>query len=398
MTTSSNGHLLLEIERAIKGGRFQRADLAIRALLEEDPSAIAPKLLLADLAAELGRWHIHAEARESASRLGAKLSGVDQKARQNVTKDGHLLIPEWGHGFWSDVAHVMGSLLLAEMTGRTPTVYWSDASLFSPEDGNNAWDRYFEPVGPPRELLPRSDSYFPAPWNYALSQSDNLCQVRQQRPANSYGIGLLSRSEGVVVSDTFVAVSDLWPWLEPKDFCFGASLLATKRHLAKKHLQVRPHFSALVESIWSQNMAGRRWLAVHIRGSDKSVELDNLEAVNAQYPPIIDQWLAQGEGRAVFLLTDSIPQYIEMRRRYGKQMIALNTIRTQTNIGVHLAGNNPVQIGEQVLVDALLAAKCDEFLGNGTSNVSLAVEFLKDWQEGTYRLVGPDWRRSRFTL
>jgi len=41
-----------------------------------------------------------------------------------------LLIKAWGYGFWSDVSHVLGQLLVAELTGRTPIVHWGQNSLF----------------------------------------------------------------------------------------------------------------------------------------------------------------------------------------------------------------------------------------------------------------------------
>jgi protein O-GlcNAc transferase len=399
MTGSTEGDLQGAIARAIRDKRFQRADLAIRALLDREPDNPAPHLLLADLAAELGRWQIHASAQDRAAGRGAEFPpSAPQTERSSGAPSGHLVATEWGHGFWSDVAHVLGSVLLAEMTGRTPTVHWSSASLFSPGDGKNAWDRYFEPIGPELPLVPRAESYFPEPWDHDALQSDALCQVRVQRPVGSHGLALLPRAEQVVVSDTFVGVNDLWPWLEPGNVDFGTSLIATKRRLATRYLRVRPHLTATVDNIWSRYMAGRRWLAVHIRGSDKVDELDTLADVNSLYPARIDQWLAQDEDRAVFLMTDSIPHFFAMRERYGPRLLTLKAIRTQSKVGVHRGGHDPVQVAEQVLVDTLLATRCDAFLGNGTSNVSLAVEYLKDWPAGTYQFVGPDWREVRYTL
>ena len=58
----------------------------------------------------------------------------------------YLLIRAWGHGFWSDVDHVMGGLLLAEMTGRLPIIHWGAESLFSTDPAGNAWTEFFEPI------------------------------------------------------------------------------------------------------------------------------------------------------------------------------------------------------------------------------------------------------------
>jgi len=292
----------------------------------------------------------------------------------------------------------IGIYVACRNTRRTPVVHWSNASLFSPGDNENAWNLYFEPIGPNIQLLPPEAEFFPSPWSNEALNSQAFCQVRLDRPGGSYGIGLLPRHEQMVVSDTYVGVPDLWPWLEPGDVDFGTSPVEAKRRLARKYLRFRPHLVAAVDSIWSQHMAGRRWLAVHIRGSDKGVELDNLEEVNNLYPKIMDDWISKNETGAIFLMTDSIQQYFKMKERYGSRILVLKNIRTQSKIGVHLGRNDPVKVAEQVIIDTLLASRCEEFLGNGASNVSLAVECLKEWPVGAYRLIGPDWRDVRFAL
>jgi hypothetical protein len=43
-----------------------------------------------------------------------------------IYPDGHaryLLIKAWGFGFWADLDHVLGALLLADLTRRVPVVY-----------------------------------------------------------------------------------------------------------------------------------------------------------------------------------------------------------------------------------------------------------------------------------
>src|SRR5215213_4962540 len=57
-----------------------------------------------------------------------------------------LLIKSWGKGFWSDVDHVLGALLAAEMTRRTPIVHWGDNCLFTAPGVDNAWAQFFEPI------------------------------------------------------------------------------------------------------------------------------------------------------------------------------------------------------------------------------------------------------------
>ncbi|MGA1709267.1 MAG: hypothetical protein ACO4CI_11335, partial [Phycisphaerales bacterium] len=46
-------------------------------------------------------------------------------------------------------------------------------------------------------------------------------------------------------------------------------------------------------------------------------------------------------------------------------------------------------LGREVLVDALVAARCEWFIGNGQSNVAAMIECLKDWPAGRCTLVRP---------
>ena len=57
-----------------------------------------------------------------------------------------LLIKARGYGFWSDVSHVLGALLLAVMTGRIPVTYWGYNSRFTEGSGRDAFELYFKPV------------------------------------------------------------------------------------------------------------------------------------------------------------------------------------------------------------------------------------------------------------
>ena len=62
---------------------------------------------------------------------------------------------------------------------------------------------------------------------------------------------------------------------------------------------------------------------------------------------------------------------------------------------MHYAGHSGTVLGEQVILDAWLAARCDFFLGNGGSNVSVGIRHLKDWRPGTFFLIGPDFLGER---
>ncbi|MEL6765172.1 MAG: tetratricopeptide repeat protein, partial [Cyanobacteria bacterium J06607_6] len=76
-----------------------------------------------------------------------------------------ILIRAWGHGFWSDVDHVLGQLFLAEITGRIPVVYWGANSRYRDAD-ENAFENYFEPVSSYKidHLIGQTYTFYPDHW------------------------------------------------------------------------------------------------------------------------------------------------------------------------------------------------------------------------------------------
>jgi hypothetical protein len=138
-------------------------------------------------------------------------------------------------------------------------------------------------------------------------------------------------------------------------------------------------------------MAGRRWVAVHVRGSDKITELRDLELVNQQYQHRLSKMLQADPAMGIFLLTDSERFAREYREKYGERVLAADVARSGDATGVHYAGHEGRKLGEEVVMDAFLAARCDAFLGNGASNVSTAIRHLKDWAPGSFELIGPDF-------
>ena len=120
-------------------------------------------------------------------------------------------------------------------------------------------------------------------------------------------------------------------------------------------------------------------------------ELRDLELVNAQYQHRIDRMLQADPAMGIFLLTDSERFAAEYRQKYGERVLAADVARSSDATGVHYAGHEGRRLGEEVVMDAHLAARCDAFLGNGASNVSTAIRHLKDWAPGSYELIGADF-------
>lgn len=75
--------------------------------------------------------------------------------------------------------------------------------------------------------------------------------------------------------------------------------------------------------------------------------------------------------------------------RWMDWVVATQARRSRGAQSVHFAADNdPKTIGEEVLVDVLIALHAREFVGNRWSNVASCVQFLRDWPAGAMRLYG----------
>ncbi len=301
----------------------------------------------------------------------------------------YLLIRAWGHGFWSDVDHVMGGLLLAEVTGRTPIVHWGSESLFSIDPAGNAWTDFFEPVNELTlgDVRGRGFDFFPARWN-----DDNLHEPHHPmydasilRPASAT---LLDRPERVCVANYHLGIPMIRPWIDHDSPLFGHSVLGLQRYVKEKYLRVRHGVAAPGEELARTRFAGGRLVAAHVRGSDKQDE--SAEAAHFTSDAIVEvAAMLEGNDARLFLMTDSEPAREEFVKRFGDRVITADALRTSSSLGLHLQGlQDRTRLGAEVIRDVMLAAKAERFVGLGWSNVSCAVRFWKDWPAGACTLLG----------
>jgi protein O-GlcNAc transferase len=290
---------------------------------------------------------------------------------------------------------------LAEMTGRTPVVHWGGNSLFSDDPSANAFEHFFEPVSGigQRDLVTQCRSFYPPKWhagNLAL-YGINQFAGPWSRCSSLYA---LERGEDVVVSDFHHAVHDLVPWIVPGHPLHGMTTDQIYLHLFRRYLKVKPALADRAEEFFQTRMAGGNHLALHVRGGDKGGEDPNLALLNSCYPTEVERHLQAHPESGIFLITDDTEILAGYQRRYGNRLIHTGVTRTSTTQGVHYQNQaSRYLLGEEVLIDALLAARCQSFIGNGLSNVSCAVAQMKAWPAGSCRLLGARLDRLRqFTL
>ncbi len=372
----------------IAQGNLVMAELICRHVLDEfGPNAdalsllgvIAYRLQLPAFSRKYLQAALHLDTGSSLARnlLPRARAATSIYSHHETDKSGFLLIKSWGFGFWSDVDHVLGQLLLAEITGRTPVVHWGENSRFRDENTDNAFECFFEPVSPFTidDLTSKKYSYFPPKWN-----KDNLRQGELDKWDGRYsrisGQYLLGRSEDVVISDFHTLVRDLIPWIPEGHALESKATEDLYRYLFARYFRLRPDLADEIDSFAAEHLIREHMLAIHIRGSDKIIEVkpDTLAGINRSYDELIHKHISMHSDTGIFLLTDSKAVADDYSCRYGDSLVFTESARSGDDTGVHFL-NHPSkeQIGREVIKDVYLAARCNYFIGNGRSNVSTSV-------------------------
>jgi protein O-GlcNAc transferase len=385
-----------ELESLLQGGKFRDASIVCRELISRHPFNALYHTVLGDIAVAFRRPELAVESYQSALKINPAIAWLKVNEEDHL-KERYLLIKPWGAGFWSDMDQVFGALLAAELTNRTPVVAWGTGSLFTPQGTPNGWDLYFQPVSDHSIPALPEPTFFPLKWSRANVGLDDVNKWKGDNSRVSV-LYFFRRPEDVVIADFFDNVTDLMPWIDKSSTYHGAKQIEIYRHLLGKFVRLQARLAAEIDRFWQGRMAGNKWVAVHMRGTDKRWEVPQLDAINDAYIPVLDGLLAQESYLKIFLLTDSQPMLERMLERYGERIIHTDSIRGAGAVGVHFSQCPKRDIADQAIIDTYLAGRCDYFLGNGASNLSKAVEFMKVWPPGTYNLLGPDLRAVRHRI
>ncbi len=359
-------------------GRLAAADGFCRRGLAAAPSDAAGLNLLGCVATLAGLGEPAVRAFRAALPLAAArdnlalLAGLEPPPPRR--EPGFVLIKSWGYGFCAELAHVLGCLLLAEITGRTPLVQWGRRCLFG-DGAAEGFSRFFEPVSAAglddlRAL--GSPGLFPAGWSLETLEDDRPPARPGQGPA---ALEFLARPETILVCDAFIGIADLAPWIPPGHRLHGLPLPACIKALADAWLKPRPEIAAAAAAFRREHLAGGPVLAVHLRGSDKVLEVPEVAEANRRCLALIDAGPADWR---LFLMTDDAALARALRARYGGRLVMTDSLRTAGATGIHYHDDaDGLVLGREVMVDLLLALEAERFIGNGRSNVSALIEALR---------------------
>jgi hypothetical protein len=143
-------------EQALAEGNLAVCEIVCRDILDVAPQNSTALNLLGVVAANVGAidhstayFEAALSAEPNNERIRKNFNFLKNSPRHQKNENlssKYLVIKSWGFGFWSDVSQVIGSLLLAEITGRIPVTHWGKNSLFSNGSNRDSFKGYFNPA------------------------------------------------------------------------------------------------------------------------------------------------------------------------------------------------------------------------------------------------------------
>ena len=405
----NTSRLQTQILNLIQKGNIPLAEIYIRIVLSKDPNNPYALNFLGWISSALGfykmaifyfkkalvkdnNWQL---PHENIDKIKKYLETKNDNNHYQISKNNkskYLLIKAWGYGFFSDVHHVLGQLLIAELTERLPIIYWGKNSLFGDGTETNAFEHYYENFSSLSidDIKKNELSYWPPKWNNTnlKFKEVNKWEGPYSRIAGQY---LLNRSEDVIISDFYSGVIDIKPWISPNHHLFKLSINEIYYHLVNKYLYPKKMIKKRVDNFLENIMMNSPFIAVHVRGSDKALELENLNSINKQYELIINKKILMDPSLKIFLMTDDkkiLNRYYEI---YGDKVVVTESQRTNDSTGVHNKDSlNSIELGMEVMTDVYIAAKAKTFIGDGWSNTSQIVRYLKNWSKEDIHFIGSE--------
>lgn len=395
--------LLSDASRALSSGNIGHADALLRGMIQlghPHPEAWNQLALLARMikedqtAARFAQFALqmnphHAQAKNT---LAASRNSSPSLDARSSPDNRFLLIRSWNAGFWSDVDHVLGCLLLASLTNRTPVIHWGPDSRYGGTRETSAWNLYFQPVSTHtvHDIAAPERACFPPKWNHSNLSGPSINRFTGPHSRTCW-LTLLNRPEPVVVADYFTPLPGVFFYLRPDHPQFNLTPDAVYRQLLTDAARPLAAHTAAAATFAQEHFENRPVLAVHVRGTDKTEEDPAALQLNQHLGSFASQMLNTGRAKSLYLMTDSASMQAHWRTHFGERLITTPSTVIDGAAGLHFAqGLDPVKLGREILIDSLIATHADALAGLGSSNVPRMINYLKSWPPGTVQLAGPN--------
>ncbi|MGB8468142.1 MAG: nodulation protein NodZ [Candidatus Babeliales bacterium] len=238
-----------------------------------------------------------------------------------------------GAGFFSNFLAVLNHIAWCERHDKIPVVYWDrESSYYNPNKYpgiKNVWEYYFEPVA-------------------SLHYTDG------DRIHRRYG----APDGTTVITGKGDFTAHFLPEVRQEMF-----------QLIQKYIHIKQRILAKVDSFYEAHMQGRPTVGVHIRRTDNYV---SIHVALEEYLKRIQEFpLYQ-----VLVCTDDMYALEYMKDALGDRVIYCDVQRSHNNKPLHHRSKYAKGLlGEEVLMEVLLLARCDSFI-HAISNVVCGVLYF----------------------
>ncbi len=282
-------------------------------------------------------------------------------------------------GIGNRVFAVATGILYAQLSGRQLVVDWRDGSYSN--TGENLFFRYFDcPVAQSVEVLPVTDSVYPAIWKNQLHRS--LGSLRNELGLigyqdMSFDVSRLDYEEDIIVLAAYThKIKQMRPLF-----------VGEVRHLAKldnreilqralqSNLCLKENICAQVEEFQKGYFADYM-IGIHIRYSDMKVPLSEVEAT---LESVVRAVQSKHGNFKIFLATDSKDVLSSFKEMFPDLLISTNKWFSSSGKRLHQNSQecqDLVQNGIEALVDLYLLAACDSLVFASRSSFGLLASFL----------------------
>ncbi|HEY5583465.1 MAG TPA: O-fucosyltransferase family protein [Ruminiclostridium sp.] len=343
-----------------------------------------------------------------------------------MSSDRFLLIKAWSCTLWGDIDHVLSQLLIAELTNRSPVIYWPTHCLHNGVVHTNGFELYFEPISNYTifNITKPEYTYYPPIWD-----ADNLLVDDQNKETWVYrNIGdFIGSNANVVIGDVYYNVYELIPFIKKNHPAYGMNIEQTYHYLFSKYIKVKADIEMEIQNYYNSYIKDKHpVLAVHVRRIDKEMVFDTRKSdkyrnqywnkyykknpkkpterkeklnglfrkgkakqPNGAYHMEIRKYIDKHNVKKIFLLTDCEETIKEYQKKYGDMLIFTTCKRMKEGDAVSQMENPMIKRsrGIEVIKDTYIASKCEFFIGNDYSNLSHAVTRIKDWTDKSVKLL-----------
>lgn len=156
----------------------------------------------------------------------------------------------------------------------------------------------------------------------------------------------------------------------------------------QQYVTIKPDIVDEVNHFYAEHLAGHLCIGVHKRHWLQQHEQYSRKAVAASdYIAVIKQLVATSGATKIFLATDEEDTVKLMKETFGDFLVCRSDVTRVSASALQemhwQVKNTGFHLGKEVLIDALILAKCDIFI-HGLSNISTAISFINPCLEMVY--------------